>query len=64
MMKTIDLLLSNVRCRTGSLENKASPFFSTALVRCRTGSLEKLSPNYAILVTVRCRTGSLEKRYA
>ena len=54
------ILVQDVNCRIGSLENKSINPFGLGVVNCRIGSLEipPLQVNYHMLVN--CRIGSLE----
>ena len=54
--------MTQVHCRTGSLEiaNRGTVF--ETYVHCRTGSLEKYGTASAVKHGVHCRTGSLESQ--
>ncbi len=60
MFRPVKSDLSNVHCRTGSLENAEVVLACFGFVHCRTGSLERAGPQNSGIHPVHCRTGSLE----
>ena len=55
-------MVTQVHCRTGSLESRDNKRLSQTQVHCRTGSLEIVFNVFIAENLVHCRTGSLEKK--